>query len=83
MIPLMLHDEGVDKIVIEKLYLEAPEADLSEWRAVVSGMQNPEFELTIAMVGKYVDLTDSYKSLNEALCHGGTGLRCRAAPHAK
>jgi len=77
MIPLMLHDEGVDKIVIEKLYLEAPEADLSEWQAVVSGMQNPEFELTIAMVGKYVDLTESYKSLSEALTHGGIHTRTK------
>lgn len=77
MIPSMLHDEGLDKIVIEKFALEAPEADLSEWLTVVQGLQNPVCELTIAMVGKYVELTESYKSLSEALSHGGIHTHAR------
>ncbi len=75
MIPSMLHDEGLDDIVIEKLDLKAPEADLSKWREVVEAMQNPHSEVTIAMVGKYVDLTESYKSLSEALTHAGIHTR--------
>lgn len=77
MIPSMLHDEGLDEIVIEKLNIDAPDADLSEWRAVVDALQNPVAELTIAMVGKYVDLTESYKSLSEALFHGGIHMHAR------
>jgi len=77
MIPSMLHDEGLDDIVVEKLDLDAPEADLSEWRDVVSAMQHPDSEVTIAMVGKYVDLTESYKSLSEALTHAGIHTRSR------
>ncbi|MGR9092051.1 MAG: CTP synthase [Gammaproteobacteria bacterium] len=77
MIPLMLHAEGLDDIVVEKLQLEAPKADLSEWQAVVAAIKHPESELTIAMVGKYVDLTESYKSLSEALTHGGIHTRSR------
>ena len=77
MIPSMLHDEGLDEIVIEKLQIEAPPADLGEWRAVVSAMQHPESEITVAMVGKYVDLTESYKSLSEALTHAGIHTRAR------
>lgn len=77
MIPSMLHDEGLDEIVIEKFAIEAPDADLREWRAVVDGLHNPVCELTIAMVGKYVDLTESYKSLSEALIHGGIHTHAR------
>ncbi|MGB5570250.1 MAG: CTP synthase [Sedimenticolaceae bacterium] len=70
-IPLMLHAQGLDEIVVEQLRLDVPPADLSEWQAVVDGMDNAEGEVDIAMVGKYVDLTESYKSLNEALIHAG------------
>ncbi|MCP5141549.1 MAG: CTP synthase [Chromatiales bacterium] len=70
-IPLLLHKEGLDAIVCEKLRIEAPEADLSQWQAVVEAQFNPEREVTVAMVGKYVDLTEAYKSLNEALTHAG------------
>ena len=75
MIPSMLHTEGLDDIVIEKLQLETPEADLGEWHQVVTAMQNPEAAVTIAMVGKYVDRTESYKSLSEALTHAGIHTR--------
>ncbi len=70
-IPLWLHAQKLDSIVTEKFGLDLPEADLSDWRDVVSSMEFPEAEITVAMVGKYVDLTESYKSLNEALTHAG------------
>lgn len=77
MIPSMLHAEGLDDIVVEKLQIDVPEADLSEWQDVVAAIKHPESELTIAMVGKYVDLTESYKSLSEALTHAGIHTRSR------
>ncbi|TDJ64445.1 MAG: CTP synthase [Proteobacteria bacterium] len=77
MIPSMLHDEGLDDIVVEKLGLEVPAADLSEWHDVVDALQNPVSEVVVAMVGKYIDLTDSYKSLSEALTHAGMHTRTR------
>ncbi len=70
-IPLMLNAEGLDQIVTEKLRLELPPADLSEWGQVVHAIEHPTREVSIAMVGKYVDLTDAYRSLNEALLHAG------------
>ncbi len=76
-IPMMLHQEGLDEIVVEKLGIQAPPADLKEWRAVVEAQAHPRFELSIAMVGKYVHLTESYKSLSEALTHAGIHTRTR------
>ncbi|UCB53733.1 MAG: CTP synthase [Thiotrichales bacterium] len=70
-IPLWLHQQGVDDIIASKMKLKLPEADLTEWQRVVDAMRHPEHEVTIGMVGKYVDLTESYKSLNEALSHAG------------
>jgi CTP synthase len=70
-IPLMLHEQGLDEIVVDQLRLDVPPADLSEWQAVVQGLDHANGEVDIAMVGKYVDLTESYKSLNEALIHAG------------
>jgi len=71
-IPLWYHAQKLDQIVARKLGLvDLPEADLTDWRTVINAMEFPEAEVTIAMVGKYVDLTESYKSLNEALSHAG------------
>jgi CTP synthase len=70
-IPLMLHAQGLDEIVVDQLRLDVPPADLGEWQGVVDGLDKVEGEVDIAMVGKYVDLTESYKSLNEALIHAG------------
>lgn len=70
-IPLMLHAEGLDDIVVEKLGLVAPPADLTEWQRVMYAIEHPQAQVDVAMVGKYVDLTDAYKSLNEALLHAG------------
>lgn len=76
-IPLSLHAQGLDRIVTERLRLELPPADLSEWRRVIESMEHPEGEVNIAMVGKYVNLTESYKSLSEALTHAGIQTRSR------
>lgn len=70
-IPLMLHEHGLDEIVCDKLRLEAPEADLSEWVKVLDSKLNPLKSVSISMVGKYMELLDAYKSLNEALIHAG------------
>ena len=70
-IPLMLREQLLDDIVVDQLRLDVPPADLTEWQAVVDGLENTAGEVNIAMVGKYVELTESYKSLNEALIHAG------------
>ncbi|WP_311063308.1 CTP synthase [Halomonas sp. DWK9] len=70
-IPLMLHEHGLDDIVCDKLRLEAAPADLSEWVKVLDAKLNPLKSVSIAMVGKYMELLDAYKSLNEALIHAG------------
>jgi CTP synthase len=76
-IPMLLHEEGLDDIVVDKLRLDVPPADLSEWRQVVAAKTNPDTTVTIAMVGKYVNLRDSYISLSEALIHAGVRTRTR------
>src|SRR5690554_350602 len=67
----MLHEYGQDQLVIERFGLDAREADLGEWDAVVESLMNPQQEVTIAMVGKYMELLDAYKSLIESLLHAG------------
>lgn len=76
-IPAVLHSQGLDNFVVERLSLECEPADLSEWTKVVDAQLNPQKEITIAMVGKYVDLADAYKSLNEALLHAGIQTRTK------
>ena len=76
-IPLLLHEQGLDDIVVNKLRLNASPADLSEWTSVVDALANPVKEVTIAIVGKYVDHSDAYKSLNEALIHAGICSRTK------
>ncbi len=70
-IPENLHAEGLDDIVVDKLNLTVPPANLTNWKKVVSALENPSNHVSIAMVGKYVDLTEAYKSLSEALVHAG------------
>ena len=70
-IPAMLHNEGIDKIISEQLQLNVQEADLTEWNKIAYAIDHPQRHIKIAMVGKYVDLTESYKSLSEALTHAG------------
>ncbi len=76
-IPRLLKERGLDQIVLEKFGIDAPEADLSEWDSVVDGKLNPEYQITVAMVGKYMDLLDAYKSLNESLVHAGIHTRTK------
>jgi len=71
-VPLIFNKEGLDEKIVELLHLEAPGPRLEPWEVFVERFKNPEYEVNIAIVGKYTDLTESYKSLNEALYHGGT-----------
>lgn len=70
-IPALLKSQGLDDLVCRRFYIEAPEADLVEWEQVLYQESNPTGEITIGMVGKYVELPDAYKSVNEALGHAG------------
>ena len=70
-LPEMMHLQGLDNIVVEKLKLDVPAANLSEWNSIVEAKKNPNNEINVAMVGKYIDLRDAYISLTEALLHGG------------
>ncbi len=70
-VPRMLHEQGLDGLICDKLRLNTPPANLKRWDDLVFETEHPQGEVNIAMVGKYVDLSDSYKSLNEALRHAG------------
>jgi CTP synthase len=80
-IPMMLHEQMLDEIVCHKLQILARAADLGAWKELVHALEHPEQEADIAFVGKYVDLQDSYKSLNEALVHAGIHTRSRVHVH--
>jgi CTP synthase len=70
-VPRMLHSQGLDELICAKLQLHTKPANLTRWDKLVEEVEHPQHEVTIAMCGKYVDLSDSYKSLNEALRHAG------------
>ena len=76
-VPLQYHAEGLDAEVLRHFGLTAPQPDLARWEDIVDRYQNPEGEVTIGVVGKYVGLQDAYKSLNEALVHGGMAHRVK------
>jgi CTP synthase len=76
-VPLALHEQGLDRIVLRDLGLTAKPANFTEWEKVIDAFRHPDQEVTIGMVGKYVDLADSYKSLSEALKHAGIQTRTR------
>ena len=80
-IPLLLHEQALDDIVLDRLRITAPPTDLSDWKAVVAAKHNTDAEVHIAMVGKYVQIRDSYISLNEALVHAGLKTRTRVKVH--
>jgi CTP synthase len=80
-IPLALSREGLDVIVCRKLAIDPPPANLATWERLVDALEHPERVVNIAMVGKYVDLTESYKSLSEALTHAGIHTRSRVQIH--
>jgi CTP synthase len=76
-VPLILHDEGLDERIVEKLNIWTGAPNLGKWAKVVQSAKHPRDQLRIAVVGKYVDLADSYKSLYEALVHGGIANECK------
>jgi CTP synthase len=76
-VPLVFAAQGLDDRVVKMLHIEARERDLSKWERLVDTIKNPHASVTIGMVGKYVELSDSYKSLNEALTHGGVANRLK------
>jgi len=80
-IPAMLHEQHLDDIVCRKLGLEPPPANLSSWDRLIHALENPKGAAHIALVGKYVDLTESYKSLTEALIHAGIHTRAKIKIH--
>src|SRR5918999_1172229 len=80
-IPMMLHEQILDDIVCHKLAILARAADLSAWKKLVDAQEHPDHEVDVAFVGKYVDLQDSYKSLNEALTHAGIYTRSKVKIH--
>jgi CTP synthase len=76
-VPLVFNKEGLDQKIVEKLNIWTRAPRLDHWEEIVRSLKDPTSSVTIAIVGKYVDLTESYKSLNEALCHGGIPNDCR------
>ena len=80
-IPAMLHDQMLDEIVCHKLNILAKAANLSVWKNLVDALEHPEQEVNVAFVGKYVDLTESYKSLTEAMVHAGMHTRSKVKIH--
>ncbi len=74
-IPLLLNEQGLDDIVVEQLRLDVPAAKLTDWKEVVEAITHPENKVTVAIVGKYVNHSDAYKSLDEALTHAGLKTR--------
>ena len=80
-IPMELHRQGLDDIVVKQLGIDAKPADLSQWQQVYESLSNPEHEVDIAMVGKYMELTEAYKSLSESLIHAGIHTRTKVNVH--
>ena len=76
-IPVLLSEQGLDDIVVEKMKLPGKKADLSDWQQFIDAMENPTGEVSVAMVGKYMDLTEAYKSLSESLIHAGVHTRTK------
>jgi len=80
-IPMDLHKQGLDDIVVKQLHLNAKPADLGRWQQVADNLSHPQGEVQIAMVGKYMDLTEAYKSLSESLIHAGVHTRTKVNVH--
>ncbi len=80
-VPRALHEQGLDEVVVKKLNLNCKSADLSEWDSVIAKLDAPKSSVDIAMVGKYIDLTEAYKSLSEALLHAGINTGTKVNIH--
>jgi len=75
-VPLMLHEEGLDELVCQRLQIEGPQPDLTSWRKFVKRVVSPKKKVRIAVVGKYIELQDAYKSIYESLTHAGASHDC-------
>ena len=80
-VPMVYHNEGLDEKITKQLNIWAKKPDLSQWESIVNTISNPKNQVDIAIVGKYVKLKDSYRSLNEALVHGGIANNCKVNIH--
>jgi CTP synthase len=80
-IPLLLHEQGLDDLVVRQFGLDVPPANLGEWQRVLHGFDFPRRAVDVAMVGKYMDLTEAYKSLSEALAHAGVHTETKVRVH--
>jgi len=80
-IPGLLHEQNLDGIICDKLDIQAKPADLAEWERIATALANPKYLVNVAFVGKYVDLTESYKSLTEALIHAGIHTESKVKIH--
>ncbi len=80
-VPRALHEQGLDEIVVKRLHLDCKPTDLSEWDSVIEKLNTPTSSVDIAMVGKYIDLTEAYKSLSEALLHAGINTGTKVNIH--
>ncbi len=80
-VPQAFSEQGLDDIVVEKLGISCKSANLSEWNKVISSLERPKYSVDVAMVGKYMDLTESYKSLSEALIHAGIFTQTKVNIH--
>ncbi|WPE17029.1 CTP synthase [Candidatus Thioglobus autotrophicus] len=80
-VPQALHEQGLDEVVVKKLSLDCKPADLNEWDSVIAKLNTPKSSVDIAMVGKYIDLTEAYKSLSEALLHAGINTGTKVNIH--
>lgn len=76
-VPLVLHKEGLDELIVDHLHLESGKANIKGWQNIVKVLRSPEKNIRIGVVGKYVDLKESYKSLHEAIVHGGLSNNCK------
>jgi len=80
-VPRALHEQGLDEVVVKKLQIDCKPTDLSEWDSVIEKLNAPKSSVDIAMVGKYIDLTEAYKSLSEALLHAGINTNTKVCIH--
>ncbi len=80
-VPLNMHEEGLDDMVLNHLHISAPDPDLTKWNAFLKRLRHPQHEVNIALVGKYTELQDAYKSIQESFIHAGAAVECKVKVH--
>ena len=80
-VPILMHQQGLDDIIAEQFKLDLPEANLTKWETYLQRLFNPQYEVNIALVGKYVELQDAYKSILESFIHAGAANNCKVHVH--